>query len=45
MEYRRGCAVLSGEVEGPAKPRLLDEVRRLLRVKHYSLSSERAYPL
>ncbi len=45
MEYRRESAVLSGDAEGVAKPRLFDEVRRRLRVKHYSLSTERAYLL
>lgn len=30
-------------VPGPSAPRLLDEVRRVLRVKHYSLRTEQAY--
>jgi hypothetical protein len=29
--------------ESPPKPKLLDQVRRLIRAKHYSLQTERAY--
>jgi len=32
-----------GAAHGPARPRLLDEVRRRLRLKHYSLKTERPY--
>ena len=28
---------------GTGKPKLLDEVRRILRLKHYSIRTERAY--
>ncbi|MBN8481608.1 MAG: phage integrase N-terminal SAM-like domain-containing protein [Xanthomonadales bacterium] len=43
MGYQRGGAVLSGGGSAAAKPRLLDEVRRRLRLKHYSLRTERIY--
>jgi integron integrase len=46
MSYHPRNAVVSGAAEDAAveqKPRLLDDVRRRLRVKHYSLRTERAY--
>lgn len=43
MDYQRERAVLSGESVEVPKPRLFDEVRRRLRLKHYSLATERAY--
>ncbi len=43
MQYDRGPAALA-ESPGPARaPRLLDEVRRRLRLKRYSLRTEQAY--
>lgn len=43
MQYDRGPAALT-ESPGPARaPRLLDEVRRCLRLKRYSLRTEQAY--
>ncbi len=46
MSYDRESGVISagetGDAESP-KPRLLEEVRRRLRVKHYSLRTEGAY--
>ena len=43
MSYRVGSAGISVDQEGERKGRLLDEVRRRLRVKHYSLRTEQAY--
>ena len=43
MGYQRGGAVISGGDGAAEKPRLLDEVRRRLRLKHYSLRTERIY--
>lgn len=46
MSYQSHGAVVSGAAEGTAiakKPRLLDDVRRRLRAKHYSVRTERAY--
>lgn len=43
MGYQREPAVLSDAGEAAAKPRLLDEVRRRLRLKHYSIRTERIY--
>jgi len=43
MEYQRGSAGISGAHSEPRPGRLLDEVRRCLRVKHYSLRTEQAY--
>ena len=43
MGYQRGGAVISAGRGAAEKPRLLDEVRRRLRLKHYSLRTERIY--
>ena len=43
MSYPPRSAGLSGRVPGRPEPRLLDEVRRRLRVKHYSLRTEEVY--
>lgn len=43
MQYARESAVISGGASEPDRPRLLDEVRRRLRLKHYSLRTEQAY--
>jgi len=43
MSYRTGPAGISSDQGGERKGRLLDEVRRRLRVKHYSLRTEQAY--
>ncbi len=43
MEYQRGSAVLRGGREPEGKPRLLDDIRRRLHLKHYSLRTERIY--
>ncbi|MBX3691567.1 integron integrase [Dokdonella sp.] len=43
MEYHDGSeGVASGAADRPAR-RLFDEIRRILRLKHYSLYTERAY--
>lgn len=42
MSYQGGNEVLSGDA-GERRPMLLDEVRRRLRAKHYSLRTERCY--
>lgn len=43
MKYRVENAVVSRGGADSGRPRLFDEVRRCLRVKHYSLYTERAY--
>lgn len=43
MQYDREITAISDDVVATARPRLLDEVRRRLRVKHYSLRTEQAY--
>jgi len=43
MGYQVGNRGVTAEQAGPQAPRLLDEVRRKLRVKHYSLRTEQAY--
>ncbi len=43
MRYPGETTPISGSGNGEARPRLLDEVRRRLRVKHYSLRTEKAY--
>ena len=43
MSYDPENAVISGALDGPQKPRLLDEVRRRLRVKQYSWRTETIY--
>lgn len=43
MSYDPESAVISGDSAEPGKPRLLDEVRRRLRVKHYSSRTEGIY--
>jgi len=43
MSYGVGNAGVTGSVEGVRAPRLLDEVRRHLRLRHYSLRTEQAY--
>ena len=43
MQYAREAAVISSAEPGSGRPRLLDEVRRRLRLKHYSLRTEQAY--
>lgn len=43
MSYHDECAGVTGAGAAPAKPGLFGEVRRHLRLKHYSLRTERAY--
>ena len=43
MEYRHEVAAVKVARADSARPRLLDEVRARLRVKHYSLRTEQAY--
>lgn len=43
MSYDPESAVITGVRIGQQKPRLLEEVRRRLRVKHYSLRTETIY--
>jgi len=43
MPTAEDLAVISNPEPVPPKPRLFDEVRRRLRVKHYSLRTEQAY--
>ena len=43
MQYDRGLAALNKSPDPARAPRLLDEVRRCLRLKRYSLRTEQAY--
>lgn len=43
MDYTRKSAVAAGATEVARPRRLMDEVRRRLRLKHYSLRTEQAY--
>lgn len=43
MSYHDESAGVTGGDSGVPKPRLFDEIRRQLRLKHYSLRTERAY--
>ena len=43
MHYHGDDTVITGASTAQAQPRLLDEVRRRLRLKHYSLRTEQAY--
>ena len=43
MPTTEDIAVISKPGFTPPRPRLFDEVRRRLRVKHYSLRTEQAY--
>jgi len=43
MSYRDENAGVTGSVAKGAAPRLMDEVRRRIRLKHYSLRTEQAY--
>ncbi|TWI11871.1 integron integrase [Lysobacter ruishenii] len=43
MDYQPQKVVISKDASGPSRPMLLDEVRRRIRVKHYSLRTERVY--
>ena len=43
MSYLPGTEGVFVATEGTPAPRLLDEVRRRLRLKHYSLRTEQAY--
>ncbi|MHB1284059.1 MAG: phage integrase N-terminal SAM-like domain-containing protein [Metallibacterium scheffleri] len=43
MSYLPGTEGVSVATEGTPAPRLLDEARRRLRLKHYSLCTEQAY--
>lgn len=43
MSYRLGSEGVSGEPSRRQVPRLMDEVRRRIRLKHYSLRTEQAY--
>ena len=43
MSYDRGNEEINRMAGGAAAPRLLDEVRRVLRLKHYSLRTETVY--
>ena len=43
MDYRAENKGVTSASAGSSGPRLLDEVRKKLRVKHYSLRTEQAY--
>ena len=43
MGYERESGGISGVSAAPRPARLMDEVRRCLRLKHYSLRTEQAY--
>jgi integron integrase len=43
MQGRESAAVITNPSARPARPKLFDEIRRRLRVKHYSLRTEQAY--
>ena len=43
MDYHPGSEGISAASPGAPAPRLMDEVRRHLRVKHYSLRTEKVY--
>ena len=43
MGYGGSRAGVSGAPDVPGRPRLLDEVRDRMRLKHYSLRTEQAY--
>lgn len=43
MGYERGSESVSAAPAPPRPVRLMDEVRRCLRLKHYSLRTEQAY--
>ncbi len=43
MGYQRANGVVTAQASGARGPRLIDEVRRQIRVRHYSLRTERAY--
>ena len=43
MGYTDGTTVVTGGQAEERAPRLLDEVRRVLRLRHYSLRTEQAY--
>lgn len=43
MSYGGGETAVTGGGSGPVRPRLLEEVRSRLRLKHYSLRTEQAY--
>jgi len=43
MGYERGSEGISAAPAVPRPARLMDEVRRCLRLKHYSLRTEQAY--
>ena len=43
MTYPGGSGEINRMVGAARQPRLLDEVRRVVRVKHYSMRTEQAY--
>ena len=43
MTYHSDSAAIKTSLVAASPPRLFDEVRRRLRLKHYSLSTERVY--
>src|SRR5690606_41377335 len=43
MDYARGSGGVTGGAATAHAPRLMDVVRRKMRVKHYSLRTEQAY--
>ena len=43
MNYRPGSEGINAAAIAPQAPRLMDEVRRHLRLKHYSLRTEKVY--
>ena len=43
MPAAKDLAVISNPASATPRPKLFDEVRRRLRVKHYSLRTEQAY--
>jgi integron integrase len=43
MTYHPGSEAIKEVAETPPRPRLFDDVRRRLRLKHYSLATERIY--
>ena len=43
MSYHSGSEGISAAAPAAAAPRLMDEIRRRLRLKHYSLRTEKVY--
>ena len=43
MSYHSGSEGISAAAPAAPAPRLMDEIRRRLRLKHYSLRTEKVY--